>query len=113
MQNIQNQDKRSHIRIPSSRPLILIVNKQNIYATMTDFSLHGIGFMAEAQPQLHSTVEIHFDLPEDVTSHAVHPFQFKAEVIHCIDCHESNHIGVRLELPTKEYMQLFDKLTAG
>jgi ABC-type thiamine transport system ATPase subunit len=29
--------KRQNIRIPSSRPVVLIINDHNIYATMTDF----------------------------------------------------------------------------
>ncbi len=113
MQNAQPAEKRQHTRIPTSRPLVLLFNKQNIYATMTDFSRHGIGFMAAAKPELNSVVEIHFDIPESINGNNLHPFQFKAQVIHCIDCTETNHIGVRLELPTKEYTGLFDQYSSA
>ena len=109
----QITEKRQFVRIPSSRPVLMIFGKQNIYATMTDFSRHGIGFMAEASPKLHSKVEVHFDIPETEKQKGVHPFQFKAQVMHCIMTKHANHIGVRLELPSKEYMNLFDSLISA
>ncbi len=109
-QQIQTAEKRQHIRIPSSRPVLLMFGDKNIYATMTDFSRHGIGFMAEATPQIQSTVEVHFDLPETDKKGEVHPFQFKAHVVHCIHTKNANHIGVKIELPTLEYTDLFDRI---
>lgn len=104
-------DQRAHIRIPSSRPIVIILNHQSIYATMTDFSNHGIGILAAIAPQVHQQLEVHFELPEvDNAENKLHSFQFKAEVIHCIELPEENHIGVKLDLPTREYQSLFNKI---
>lgn len=108
----QREEQRVHVRIPSNRPVVLIVNHESIYATMTDFSSHGIGFITTAKPAIHEQVEVHFALPEQNNQpQDLHPFQFKAQVIHCIDLLEENHIGVKLDFPTKEYLGLFEKIS--
>lgn len=106
-------EKRRHVRFPSSRPVLMIVNNKNIYAVMTDFSRHGIGFTTIEQPEIHSRIEVHFDIPNAEIPNSIKPFQFKAEVKHCINCGQESHIGVRLELPSEEYLRLFDALSAA
>lgn len=106
------QEKRQHIRFPSSRPVLMIFGNKNIYATMTDFSRHGIGFVATETPNVHSRIEIHFDVPNANSQSKIQPFQFKAEVKHCITYSHESHIGVRIELPSAEYLKLFDSLSA-
>lgn len=91
----------------------MIVNNKNIYAVMTDFSRHGIGFTSHETPEVHSRIEVHFDIPSQESPKSVKPFQFKAEVKHCIHCGQESHIGVRIELPSEEYLRLFDALTAA
>ena len=113
MQTKQKDEKRQHLRLPSSRPIVLMINQQHIYATMTDFSRHGLGMMARVSAPLHSRVEVHFDMPLAPGSDELRPFQFKAEVKHCIDCHHENHIGVQLELPSQDYLHLFDQLSTA
>ncbi len=105
-------DKRQHIRIPSSRPVVLIINNQNLYATMTDFSKHGIGFISTISVKAHDRIEVHFAIPTSYTGHVVKAFQFKAEVRHCLCLSKRNHIGVKLDFPTEEYLLLFEQLSA-
>lgn len=105
------KDKRANIRLPSSRPIVLIMNKQHIYATMTDFSCEGIGFIASVKPNINSHVEVHFDISENPQNTLYHSFQFKAEVVHCIELYEEHHIGIKLDFPTKEYIGLFNKVS--
>jgi hypothetical protein len=105
-------EQRRHIRVPSSRPVLMIVNQKAIYATMTDFSMHGIGFMSNLPADLHQWIEVHFDIPTDYQSGALRAFQFKAEVKHCLNLSQNNHIGVRLDLPSAEYVAIFNTLTA-
>lgn len=107
------QEKRQHIRIPSSRPVVCIIDKQNIYATMTDFSEHGIGFMSSQPAQREDFIEVHFDVALHPQSSELRPFQFKAEVKHCMSYNQQHHIGVRLDLPTEEYMHLFKQHAGG
>lgn len=107
-----SQDKRQTIRIPSSRPVLLIINNRSIYATMTDFSLHGIGFMSSEDTPVHARVEVHFDVA-DTNGNGVVPFQFKAEVRHCMHISRENHIGVKLDMPTREYVDLFQATIAA
>lgn len=107
------QEKRQNIRFPSNRPVLMIVNNKNIYSVMTDFSRHGIGFTSIEKPEVHSLIEVHFDIPNSEVPNTIKPFQFKAEVRHCINCGQESHIGVRLELPTEEYLKLFDALSAA
>lgn len=113
MQTNQTAEKRQHIRFPSNRPVVLIINQQNIYATMTDFSRRGIGFMASIDAPLKSMVEVHFDIPAGKGSSELHPFQFKAEVKHCIHHNHENHIGVQIDIPSQDYVRIFDELTAA
>lgn len=110
MNTSPNQEKRRHIRFPSSRPVIMIDGVKSIYATMTDFSRHGIGFITTEKPSLESMIEIHFDIPKAHNSKEVCPYQFKALVKHCISFSKQNHIGVRIELPSEDYLTLFDSL---
>lgn len=107
----QQPDKRAHLRIPSNRPLVLIMNKQHIYATMTDFSREGIGFISSVKPTVNSHVEVHFDISDEPNNKSLHSFQFKAEVVHCIELYEDNHIGIKLDFPTREYLGLFNKVS--
>jgi len=107
------QDKRAHLRFPSSRPVVMIINNKSIYATMTDFSRNGIGFISSETPEVYSRIEIHFDVAEADQNQALHTFQFKAEVKHCISLNQENHIGVKIEVPSAEYTNLFDTLTAA
>lgn len=113
MTQVTHSEKRKNIRIPSSRPVLLIINNQSIYATMTDFSKHGIGFISNFSAQEHDRVEVHFDIPINYSGKGIKAFQFKAEVRHCLHLSEKNHIGVRLDFPTKDYLQIFDELTAA
>lgn len=84
------------------------VNNSSIFATMTDFSKHGIGFMAQADVNRDEDVIVHFDIPiEDGTFKA---FQFHATVRHCMQVSEQHHIGVRLLMENEEYSDLFDRL---
>lgn len=107
-------EQRAHTRIPTSRPIVLMMGTQNLYGTLTDFSQSGLGFMCCANPSLNERVEVHFDIPEtEKDNDSLHSFQFKAEVIHCINLQEENHIGVRLDLPTKEYLDVFEKLSTN
>ncbi len=108
-----DREKRLHIRVPSSRPVVLLLNDQSIYATMTDFSKHGIGFMASAAPDTNTRIEVHFDIQDQDREATIYPFQFKAVVKHCLAYNELNHIGVKLDLPTQKYMNLFDKIASS
>jgi len=111
--NSLNQEKRLNARFPSSRPVLMIINHKSIYATMTDFSRHGIGFMSTEQPELNSRIEVHFDIPSTENKNQLQPFQFKAEIKHCIMCSHESHIGVKIEQPSQEYLKLFDALSAA
>ncbi|MEA1989055.1 MAG: PilZ domain-containing protein [Pseudomonadota bacterium] len=111
--NSLNQEKRLNVRFPSSRPILMIINHKNVYATMTDFSRHGIGFMSTEQPELNSRIEVHFDIPTTENQSQLKAFQFKAEIKHCIICSHESHIGVKIEQPSLEYLKLFDALSAA
>jgi len=101
-------EKRLAIRVPSSRPVIVVVGEKNSYGTMTDFSEHGIGFMSALQVSKDERIEVHFDIPnQDGT---VHPFQFKAYVKHCMPISHESHIGVQLDFPTQEYLNTFKQV---
>ena len=103
-------EKRQHIRYPSNRPIVMMLNGQNIYATMTDFSRHGIGFIASRQPQVDSLIEVHFDIASPIENNELHPFQFKGTVKHCITYSHNSHIGVLLDVTSQEYFDIFDAL---
>lgn len=111
MKPITLADQRQHIRIPSSRPVLIMMNNQTIYATMTDFSKHGIGFLSEQAAQEHQRIEVHFDIPLSYHGQQHKAFQFKAEVKHCLNFNQKSHIGVKLDFPTHEYLTLFDQLS--
>jgi len=82
-------EKRLAIRVPSSRPVIVVVGEKNSYGTMTDFSEHGIGFMSALQVSKDERIEVHFD-------------KFKAYVKHCMPISHESHIGVQLDFPTQK-----------
>ncbi len=113
MTQIIASEKRKNIRIPSSRPVLFIINNQSIYATMTDFSKHGIGFISNFSAKAHDRIEVHFDIPISYSGKEIKAFQFKAEVRHCLNLSEKNHIGVRLDFPTQDYIEIFEELTAA
>ncbi|WP_029406541.1 PilZ domain-containing protein [Thiomicrorhabdus sp. Milos-T2] len=113
MTNANQAERRENLRLPSSRPVLMIIDNKNIYATMTDFSRHGIGFISSEMPKIHSRIEIHFDIPSSQENKEVKPFQFKAEIKHCFTYSNESHIGVRIEQPSQEYLKLFDQLTAA
>ena len=102
------EEKRRHTRIPFNRPITVYVNNKQNTATMTDLSLHGIGFVCYTPLNPRDRIEVHFEVPEDQKRY--HDFQFKAEVKHCIDLFPEKHIGIELETPTTEYIELFEKL---
>ncbi len=113
MAQVTASEKRKNFRIPSNRPVVFIINNQNLYATMTDFSQHGIGFISNFLLKQHDRVEVHFDIPTSYYGKGIKAFQFKAEVRHCLNLTGKNHIGVRLDFPTKDYLQIFDELTVA
>lgn len=113
MIQVTDFEKRKNLRIPSSRPVVFIINNQSLYATMTDFSQHGIGFISNFSAKEHDRIEVHFDIPTSYSGKGIKSFQFKAEVRHCLQLTGKNHIGVRLDFPTKDYLQLFDELTVA
>lgn len=103
-------DKRQAVRVASNRPVVMKVNDSTIFATMTDFSKHGLGFIAMYQIDRNETVEVHFDIP---FNNSFKSFLFNAQVKHCIDLFDKNHIGVRLNIEENEYSQLFEKIIAN
>ncbi|BBN58562.1 PilZ domain-containing protein [Hydrogenovibrio marinus] len=107
--SLENSDKRQTVRVASNRPVVMKVNDSTIFATMTDFSKHGLGFIAMYQLDRNETVEVHFDIP---FKNGFKSFLFNAHVKHCIDLFDKSHIGVRLDIEENEYSQLFDKIIA-
>lgn len=107
--SLENLDKRQTVRVASNRPVVMKVNDSTIFATMTDFSKHGLGFIAMYQIDPNETVEVHFDIP---FKNGFKSFLFSAQVKHCIDLFDKSHIGVRLNIEENEYSQLFDKIVA-
>lgn len=105
---MNDNEQRQEIRMPSSRPVILVLKDKNVYGTMTDFSISGIGFMSALQVSKADRVEVHFDIPNQDGS--VHPFQFKAYVKHCMPISHESHIGVALEFPSQEYCDVCNQM---
>lgn len=103
-------EKRLAKRLPSSRPVILITNDRTLYAVMTDFSKHGIGFMADVEIPRHERVEVHFDI---AAAQKITSFQFKAEVKHCYKLQSQSHIGVKLDFPNRDYLSLYESLASA
>lgn len=103
-------EKRFAKRIPSSRPVLLLFDNRTIYAIMTDFSRHGIGLISDEALPKDKRIEVHFDIPNQ---NALRPFQFKAEVKHCISWHSGNHIGIRLDFPSQSYLELYEHLAVA
>lgn len=103
-------EKRLAKRLPSSRPVILIINNRTLYAIMTDFSKHGIGFMSDEALPRDARLEVHFDVAcaEQITA-----FQFKAEVKHCYTLQHQSHIGVKLDFPNRDYLRLYEQLASA
>ncbi len=102
-----NTEKRIAKRLPSSRPVVFLHHKQNSYATMTDFSRHGIGFVTPQNLNQDQLIEVHFDVE---TTQQIHSFQFKAKVRHCTPFNTQCHIGVQFDLPTNAYQELYAQL---
>ncbi|MDX1796978.1 MAG: PilZ domain-containing protein [Hydrogenovibrio sp.] len=100
-------EKRRTVRVASNRPVVMKINDSTIFATMTDFSKHGLGFIAMCDVHKDDIVEVHFDIPYNG---GFKTFLFEAQVRHCIDLFEKHHIGVRLNIDENEYSQLFDKI---
>lgn len=103
-------EKRLAKRIPTSRPVVVMLNKQNLYATLTDFSKRGLGILIDTAVPLNERVEVHFDIE---VREGIHHFQFKAEVKHCIHLQHQNHIGVKLDLPSLTYQTIYESLAAA
>lgn len=110
MTTLVKNEKRQHIRIPANRPVVMVINDASIFATMTDFSKHGIGFITQADVTRGDTVEVHFDISYNKGFHA---FQFKATVKHCLKIEDKRHVGVRLKIDENQYTALFDEIYAA
>ncbi|QCU89244.1 PilZ domain-containing protein [Thiomicrorhabdus sediminis] len=104
------KEKRQHIRFPSNRPIVMFLGDRHIYATMTDFSRHGVGFISSSHPEVDSNIEVHFDIVSPIENNRLHQFQFKGTVKHCITYSQNSHIGVRLEVNDQDYFDIFDAL---
>lgn len=115
LETLNTVEKRQFKRIPSNRPIVLLIKDKHIYGNMTDLSRNGVGFMSDLDAPIDEKVEVHFDLPQGNNLDA-QSFQFKAKIVHCIDCHDGYcthngfHIGVRLELPDKRYGEILEQL---
>jgi hypothetical protein len=105
------EEKRQHTRIPFNRPITVYVNDKQDSGTMTDFSISGVGFVCHTPLKERDRIEVHFEIPEDEKHY--HDFQFKGEVRHCIDLFPDKHVGIKLETPSHEYIELFDKLASA
>ncbi|MBN2865873.1 MAG: PilZ domain-containing protein [Thiotrichales bacterium] len=102
-------EQRTAKRLPSSRPVVYLHDKHNSYATMTDFSSNGIGFIADIESLDNDFIEVHFDI---IANKEIYPFQFKAEVKHCTHLNHKCHIGVQFDITTQAYTQLYNQLAS-
>lgn len=102
-------EQRHVPRLPSSRPVVFLLNQQNNYATMTDFSKNGLGFVTDATLHEHERIEVHFDVEKE---EGIQSFQFKAEVKHCTPANQRSHVGVKFDMPSQAYQQLYAQLAA-
>lgn len=104
-----NDDRRKTVRVASNRPVVVRFHDSTVFATMTDFSKHGLGFIAMCDLDQNAEVEVHFDIP---FKDSFKSFLFSARVKHCIDLFDKNHIGVQLDIDENEYCTLFDRIVA-
>lgn len=102
-------EKRETVRVAANRPVVVRVHDMTVFATMTDFSKHGLGFVAMCELERNEKVQVHFDIP---FQDGFKSFLFSARVKHCIDLFDKNHIGVRLDIQENKYSQLFDRIIA-
>lgn len=109
-QKLQGNEQRETVRVASNRPVVMRVHDSTVFATMTDFSKHGLGFIAMCDLDQNEQVEVHFDIP---FKDGFKSFLFSARVKHCIDLFDKSHIGVRLDIGENEYCSLFDKIVTG
>lgn len=100
-------EKRKSVRIPSNRPVVMKIADTTIFAVMTDFSKHGLGFMAMCDVKKDDQVVVHFDIPYQKHFKS---FRFEATIKHCIHISDQSHVGVRLNIDENEYTALFDKI---
>ncbi|MEA3405506.1 MAG: PilZ domain-containing protein [Pseudomonadota bacterium] len=105
-----NTEQRIAKRLPSSRPVVFLHHHQNSYATMTDFSEHGIGFVADIDLPEDELIEVHFDV---VSPQEIQSFQFKAEVKHCTKFNNQCHIGVQFDFTSQAYSSLYNQLACA
>lgn len=105
----QPNERRHGVRVPSNRPVVMDVNNTTVFATMTDFSRHGLGFLGMCDLQRDDKVIVHFDIPFQKNFKS---FCFTATVKHCMRVSEQSHIGVRLDIDENEYTELFDKVVS-
>lgn len=105
-----NTEQRIAKRLPSSRPVVFLHHNQNSYATMTDFSGNGIGFISDIDLPEQEMIEVHFDV---VSSEDIQSFQFKAVVRHCTRFNNQCHIGVQFDLSSRDYTSLYNKLACA
>lgn len=101
------ENRREHLRFPSHRPVVMLMNDSNIFSTLTDFSHHGLGFMTAAKMERDETIEVRFDIPFQDDYFL---FQFNATVRHCIEINDKRHVGVSLSIDNDYYPQLLDKI---
>jgi len=103
-------EQRIAKRLPSSRPVVFLHHQQNSFATMTDFSEHGIGFVSDIDLTEQEMIEVHFDIG---TSQQIQSFQFKAVVKHCTRFNNQCHIGVQFDLSSQAYTTLYKQLACA
>lgn len=103
-------DQRNGLRVPSNRPVVMDINNTTVFATMTDFSRHGLGFLGMCELHRDDKVVVHFDIP---FQNHFKSFCFSATVKHCIRVSDQSHIGVRLDIDENEYTLLFDKVISA
>ena len=102
-------ERRRAVRVISDRPVVMKANDSTVFAVMTDFSKHGLGFKAMCNVQPDDQVWVHFDVPylDDFKS-----FCFTATVKHRDQVSEHSHVGVRLDIEENEYTSLFEKIVS-
>jgi len=108
---VQGIEKRESHRVPSNRPIVIVLKSQTYFSTVTDFSEHGIGFLTTASLQEHSEIELHFEMPHP--EKGLMPFQLTAEVRHFMALPEMNHVGVKVDAKQADYSKAFQALYAA
>lgn len=109
--NISNHnEKRTHIRIPCSQPVVIKNSSSDAFGTMTDFSKHGLGFIMSNKLGRNELIKVHFNIP---INDQYQSFNFEAEVQHCIDYCDEIHVGVLLKTEGTEYNNLVGQIIAA